>query len=277
LCEDIAFWRLVKLLCKPYIYKIMLSKNQARKIQALHLKKNRVSEGLFIAEGPKLSAEILRSGIIIKEIYATKEWLSHAEIPQLVPVTEISDDELKKISTLSTPNQVLMVCSTPVQEIDYNGIDSGINLYLDDIRDPGNLGTIIRLADWFGVSQVICSPGTAEVYSPKTIQSSMGSITRVKVVNCLFGDLLAGFKERRIAVPIYGALLEGENIYTAKQLAFGLIVIGNESNGISEDVISGLTHRIKIPASSKNGAESLNAAMAASLIVAEFYRRSLTC
>lgn len=255
----------------------MLSKNQAKKIQQLHLKKNRSEQGIFIAEGPKLAQEILGSEVRVLEIYGTKEWLQDFSNEKRTAITEISEEELKKISTLSTPNQVMLICETPVHRLDLARMQNELTLYLDDIRDPGNLGTIIRVADWFGVKQVICSPGTTEIYGPKTIQSSMGSVTRVKAISLDFTELLADMKENKIAIPVYGALLSGENIYTREKLLPGLLVIGNESNGISEKVISGLTDRIKIPASSKNGAESLNAAVATSLVIAEFFRRSEYC
>jgi TrmH family RNA methyltransferase len=257
----------------------MLSKNQVKKIQALHLKKNRVEQGLFIAEGPKLAEELIGSRIKVIEIFAVKSWLeNNAErIDESVAITCITEEELKKISTLSTPNQVVLNCEIPVAKIDYRSVAKELTIFLDDIRDPGNLGTIIRVADWFGVSQVICSEGCVEIYSPKTIMSSMGSISRVHVVTADFAEVTGNMKEQEIQVPVYGAVLSGENIYSKKELPRGLLVIGNESNGISEKVLAGLTHRIKIPSSSKNGAESLNAAIAASLVIAEFFRRQEYC
>ncbi|HWY36110.1 MAG TPA: RNA methyltransferase, partial [Nitrosopumilaceae archaeon] len=148
------------------------------------MKKFRTEEGLFLAEGIKIVDEMLRSEIEVKEVYATKNWMT--DYPRWmnddkVNITEVTEDELKKISTLSTPNQVLAVCVTPVRKIEYGKLRGNLTLFLDDIRDPGNLGTIIRTADWFGIRQIICSPGTAEIYSPKTIQSSMGSIVRVSI------------------------------------------------------------------------------------------------
>ncbi|MFL5752478.1 MAG: TrmH family RNA methyltransferase [Bacteroidia bacterium] len=257
----------------------MLSKNQVKQIQSLHLKKNRVEQGLFIAEGPKLSEEIIGSRIKVREIFALKNWLekNHEAIHGSIAVTSVAEEELKKISTLSTPNQVVVICEIPHAEIDYTLVEKELTVFLDDIRDPGNLGTIIRVADWFGLSQVICSEECVEVYSPKTIMSSMGSISRVNVVTADFAEVKRNLQDKGKHVPVYGAVLSGENIYSAKDLSPGLLVIGNESNGISEKVMRGLTHRIKIPSSSKNGAESLNAAIAASLVIAEFFRRQEHC
>jgi len=163
---------------------------------------------------------------------------------------------------------VLAIVKTAVQELDRSQLNSSTSLYLDDIRDPGNLGTIIRIADWFGIKQVFCSPNTAELYNPKTLQATMGAILRVNVITIPFIDLLPLLNN----TPIYGAILEGENIYTTS-LKHGLIVIGNEANGISNEVLKHINNHITIPAATSNGSESLNAANACAIICSEFHRQ----
>ncbi|MBI3518007.1 MAG: RNA methyltransferase [Bacteroidetes bacterium] len=250
----------------------MISKNQIKHIQSLHSKKNREEDGLFIVEGIKLVTEFIQhQKFEIAEVFATSEYIEHYKtllINNHIPYSEISTDELKKISLLITPNQVLAVVKSSGQSLDSDLLKSATSLYLDDIRDPGNLGTIIRIADWFGIKQVICSPTCTELYNPKTLQASMGAVLRVNVVSEAFEELLPKLS----GIPIYGAVLEGEPIYTS-QLTKGMIVIGNEANGISKDVLKHITHHITIPAANSNGSESLNAANACAIICSEFHRQ----
>ena len=175
---------------------------------------------------------------------------------------------MKKISLQTSPNQILAVVKAKKTQLNVERLNSSINLFLDDIRDPGNLGTIIRIADWFGIKQIICSPTSTELYNPKTLQASMGAVLRVNVVYVEFNELKTNLKD----VPIYGAVLNGQNIYTSA-LQHGLIVIGNEANGISENALSQVTHPITIPAAINNGSESLNAANACGMICSEFFRQ----
>lgn len=250
----------------------MISKNQIKYIQSLHSKKNREEEGLFTIEGIKLVTEFINhQKFTIKEVFATAEYLSnHKSILENTQISysEINLEELKKISLQTTPNQVLAIVKECQQTLNTEVLSSSTTLYLDDIRDPGNLGTIIRIADWFGIHQVICSPNCTELYNPKTLQASMGAVLRVHVVTQHFEELLPKLKH----VPIYGALLEGKNIYTS-ELKNGLIIIGNEANGISNEVLKHITHPITIPAATNNGSESLNAANACAIICSEFYRQ----
>jgi TrmH family RNA methyltransferase len=250
----------------------MISKNQIKHIQSLHSKKNREEEGLFIIEGVKLVSEFIHNQKFeIKELFGTTEYLSNHQdtlAKNKISYTEINSEELKKISLLTTPNQVLAVVNTISQELDISILNSGTSLFLDDIRDPGNLGTIIRIADWFGIKQVICSPNTTELYNPKTLQASMGAVLRVNVISLAFDKLLHKLNH----IPIYGAVLEGENIYTTS-LQHGLIIIGNEANGISNEVLKHITNHITIPAANSNGSESLNAANACAIICSEFHRQ----
>jgi TrmH family RNA methyltransferase len=236
----------------------MLTKNEIKYIQSLFHKKQRDEGGLFIAEGPKLASELINGLSNIKHIYATGKWLQRN--PGLkAPVTEISEIELSRISNLQTPNEVVIIAhqSIPAGEPIFK---KRLTLVLDGIQDPGNMGTIIRIADWFGVEQIICSSDCVEVYNPKVVQSTMGSILRV---NFWYKDFNAW--EQNIDVPVYGALLEGKNIYTTPKADEGVLVIGNESKGIREPLRLKITDPVTIP--KVGGAESLNAAVAAGIIV----------
>lgn len=250
----------------------MISKNQIKHIQSLHAKKNREEEGLFIVEGIKLVTEFINhQKFEIKEVFATIDFINNHKNElenHSISFTEITSDELKKISHLTSPNQVLAVVKTTEQELDANLLNHSTSLFLDDIRDPGNLGTIIRIADWFGIKQVICSPNCTELYNPKTLQASMGAVLRVNVISMNFEELITKIK----GLPIYGAVLEGDNIYTTS-LKHGLLVIGNEANGISKEVLKHISNKITIPAATSNGSESLNAANACAIICSEFHRQ----
>jgi TrmH family RNA methyltransferase len=250
----------------------MISKNQIKQIQALHLKKNRELENLFIVEGIKTVNEFLnQSKFPVKNVYATSNYLHEYENElqkNSIKYTEITEEELIKISTQQTPNQVLAVVEKSNNNIDSEYLNHQINLYLDDIRDPGNLGTIIRVADWFGIKQIICSPKTTEVYNPKTIQASMGAIIRVNVIYKNLVDIKSSLNN----VPLYASVLNGKNIYT-HPLKKGIIIIGNEANGISKEILDVANEFITIPAAQNNGSESLNAAIACSIICSEFHRQ----
>ncbi len=236
----------------------MLSKNELKYIQSLCQKKQRISERLFLAEGTKLVAELLEAGYPIKNIYALESWA--APLPDL-PITRISPIELEKISTLQTPNQVVVVAEQrePTGE---PVLKNKLTLVLDGIQDPGNLGTIIRIADWFGIDQIIASNDTVELYNPKVIQATMGSFLRVKIWYRELEELLT-----TINVPVYGALLNGTSMYATKPPKEALLVIGNESKGIRENILPYIKHAITIPRTGK--AESLNAAVATGILLAQ--------
>src|ERR1051326_702183 len=261
----------------------MLTKNQSKFIASLRLKKNRDESGLFVAEGAKIVNEILHSGIKVRQIYSSRNF-QLSIFNYHVEVVRIRESELKRISSLSTPNEVLAVCEIPEYKLDIPLLKKELSLVLETVQDPGNLGTIIRIADWFGIKNIICSPDTVEVYNPKVIQATMGSISRVKVHYCdlpsLFRDLDQGRaqepehkkkKNPSAGFPVYGALLDGENIYRQQLSTAGIIVMGNESKGISENILPYITHRISIP-NYGGGAESLNVAIATAVICAEFRR-----
>ncbi len=238
----------------------MLVKSQAKYIQSLGQKKHRDEEGMFIAEGPKIVAELLRTANV-QQVYALQEWIddNYGQIGK-TEVTAVSMAELEKISQLTTANQVLAVVKkfeTPASM----STKGTITLVLDTIQDPGNMGTIIRTADWFGVKQVVCSTDCADIYNPKVVQATMGSIARVKVI---YTDLVRWIATQT-DIRIYAAVLDGQDVTSMNKLKEGIIIIGNESKGISDVLLSHVNVRITIP--QKGGAESLNAAVAAGIIL----------
>ena len=240
----------------------MLGKSRLKYIQSLGHKKQREEEGLFIAEGPKMAEEML-AGMpsLVQEVFGLEEWIGavSGKYPAIT-FTTVSEDELARMSQLTTPNQALLVLKIPppVQTIDARG---KVTLVLDTIQDPGNLGTIIRIADWFGVQQIVCSEATADLYNPKVVQSTMGSIVRVNVMYTALQPWLLASN----AVPAYAAALEGRSIRETGRLEEGIIIIGNESKGIAPEIMKLVQNRITIPR--VGGAESLNAAVATGIIL----------
>lgn len=240
----------------------MLVKQKIKYIQTLGQKKFRQEEGLFIAEGPKLVKELLEAdAAAVQEVYGLNDWIEeNASLLAKTTVTTITETELERISQFSTANKVLAIVqqyATSERIIAKNQVI----LALDTIQDPGNLGTIIRIADWFGVSQIICSLDSADLYNPKVVQSTMGSIARVKVNYTDLEQWLGLQKD----VPVYAASLDGQDITSLKKIKEGIIIIGNESKGISASILQFATDRITIP--SKGKAESLNAAVATGIIL----------
>ena len=240
----------------------MLSKSQAKYIQSLGHKKVRDEEGVFIAEGPKIVSEILASARAnIIQIYALQEWIAaYKNDCNGIDIIEVDENDLTKISQLTTPNKVLAVVKKQETK-EFFSLKGTVSLVLDTIQDPGNLGTIIRTADWFGIEQIICSRECAEMYNPKVVQSTMGSIVRVKV---LYTDLAPWLGEQK-DIFIYAAALEGQNVTAMKKITEGLIIIGNESKGIHPEILKMANVKITIP--QKGKAESLNAAVATGIIL----------
>jgi RNA methyltransferase, TrmH family len=256
----------------------MLSRNQVKYINSLKLKKQREKHLQFIAEGSKLVLELLDSDHHVCEIFATSEWIDfHASgfHPDKVRPTSVTEDELSRVTALTSPSPVLAIVSIPETIIDPGSFTRKLTLALEEIRDPGNLGTIIRIADWFGIDSVICSETTVDLYNPKVVQATMGSIARVPVnyTNLAgFLSVVAG------SLNIYGSFLEGENIYTSELTSNGIIIIGNESKGISASVAKFVTGKLHIPSFSTGKgsaarAESLNASIATAILCSEFKRR----
>jgi len=234
----------------------VITKNQIKFIKSLSLKKNRIKEQLFIAEGEKVVSELLRSDFEIKNIYATKEWKVSND-----NITQISNAELQRISNLKSPNKVLAVVQFKNHKIIKH---DGITLVLDEINDPGNLGTIIRMCDWFGVKQIICSKNTVDIFNPKVVQSAMGSAFRVQVN---YTDLENYLSE--IKTPIYGAFMDGKNLKEVKLPKSAHLVLGNEANGISAEINKLITDKVAIK-NIGNSAESLNVAVATSILLHVF-------
>lgn len=251
----------------------MLSKNKIKYIRSLELKKNRKEEQVFVAEGHKLVDDLL-GHFSCRLILATPDWLTkHTEVIA-DEIVEVSQDELSRVSSLKTPQDVLAIFEQPNYTVDIHVVSDSLCLALDDVQDPGNLGTIIRLADWFGIEHIFCSFGTVDVYNPKTIQATMGALARVKIHYCHLPSLLASLGE----LPIYGTFLDGENIYAETLSPHGLIIMGNEGNGISPEVASCVNKRLLIPnyPPQRETSESLNVATATAIICAEFRRRVIT-
>ena len=239
----------------------MVTKSELKYIQSLSDKKVRLETGCFIAEGVKLVGEMIAAGYPLKAVYALDSW----ESPDAtLEVTRIEAFELEKMSMLQTPNQVLAVAMMP-QKKETLDLAGPLTIVLDGIQDPGNMGTIIRTADWFGITQIVASEDTVDVYNPKVIGATMGSFMRVQVS---YKNLAAWLPT--IKLPVYGALLEGENVFTIKTSQQGLLVIGSEGKGIRENIIDFVTHPVTIPKT--GGAESLNAGIAAGIIVAQLTR-----
>ena len=248
-----------------------LSKNRIKYIHSLELKKNRKADKVFLAEGPKLVGD-LSGHFPCCFLVATSEWLSQNHHLPLTDVTEVSEEELSRASLLKTPQQVLAVFKQPEDETDASVIGRSLCLALDDVQDPGNLGTIIRLADWFGIEHIFCSPNTVDAYNPKTVQATMGGIARVKLHYTPLPALIGSLTD----IPVYGTFLDGENIYGQPLSENGLIVMGNEGNGIGEEVRQLINRKLYIPnyPADRETSESLNVAIATAVVCAEFRRQA---
>jgi len=238
----------------------MLSKNQLKFIQGLKKKKNRQAEHLFLAEGIKVVEELLGSSFKLKKLYGTEAYSNPFKIKEYQLIT---DKELQLISDFSTPNQVLGIFEIPSVK---DPIHKGLTVLLDDINDPGNLGTIIRLCDWFGISQLICSKNTVDCYNQKVVQASMGSLARVSVI---YMDLKSYLKEEKRTV--YGTFLNGDNLYQCVLESDAVLIFGNEANGISDAIAALVTKKLTIPQFGQQQlTESLNVAMATAIFLSEF-------
>lgn len=262
----------------------MISNNQKKLIRQLRMKKYRDSSALFIAEGAKIVADMLHKGIKHHTLFCTERGisdLSDLDIHISSNVTMADETEMKEFSEMSHATSVLAVLHKPTNNIieaDYltemlNGPTDTLVLALDDIQDPGNMGTIIRIADWFGIHNILLSPTCADPFGPKTVQASMGAVARAEITQT---NLATFFKSLKNNVPIYGTVLEGENIYRADLSQNGIILMGNEGHGLSQEVLMSLTHRLLIPsypAETVTTSESLNVAAATAVVLSEFRRR----
>lgn len=250
----------------------MVSKALLKQTKQLHLKKFRNERNCFIVEGDKLLLELLNSDFQVVHLFVTKEWHQANTITsRKFDVHEVTDNELAEISSLESPNSGLAVVEQPSRDA-FKIIAGNNYLALDGIRDPGNMGTLLRIADWFGISGIFCSEDTVEAFNPKVVQASMGSIFRIPVVT---RDLNILLREEINSSGVYGAMLNGESIYKTPLTKGWTLVIGNESAGIREALIPVIKNRVTIPfyGPADERPESLNAAVAAAVICAEFCRQ----
>lgn len=244
-----------------------MTKQEIQFVRLLADKRNRDQEQLFIAEGDKLITEIIASGLKVRNIYAIEGHLSgKAEV--------VSAKEMERISQLKTASSSLAVVEQPRHKTPTTAPTNALCIALDGVQNPGNLGTIIRLADWFGVEDIFCSQDTADCFNPKVVQATMGAILRVRVHYLHLADFLA--RTAAAGTPIYGTMLDGENIYSTHLTPNGVIVMGNEGKGVSAECARSFTHRLLIPSypPERQGSESLNVAMATGIVCAEFRRRT---
>ena len=257
----------------------MLSKNKIKYINSLKLKKHRTYEKKFLIEGKKLLKEIIASDIKITTIIGKENWLQR-EIKNLnfssdVEIIPAGEKDLSRISNLHTPQEAIGIAEIPTRKWPEKEISKELSLVIDNIQDPGNMGTIIRLADWFGIKNLICSKNTVDVYNPKVIQSTMGAISKVKVH---YTDLTAFLSEcsSTYNLEIFGTFTNGENIYKSSLPQKGLLVIGNEGSGISPELNSYFTKKLKIPdyPGNQSHSESLNVGTATAILLSEFRRRA---
>lgn len=247
----------------------MLSKAKIKWIHSLEMKKFRNEYGLFLAEGHKLVGDLLPL-LSCRFLAATPKWLAQHPATKADEICEVSDEELRRASIQQHPQEVLAVFEIPQHQLSIDELNKSLSLALDGVQDPGNLGTIIRIADWFGIENVICSKDTVDAYNPKTIQASMGAIGRVKVHYCLLPELF-----KQVQVPLFGTFLEGENIYHKTLPAQGIIVMGNEGKGVSKEVAALVDEKLFIPnfPLERQGSESLNVSTATAIVCSEFRRR----
>lgn len=270
----------------------MLSKAKIKYVRSLEQKKFRRQEGAFVAEGTKTVGDLM-DVMEPKLILATRQWIDAQAILPQCELIEVSDEELRKVSFQQHPQQVMAVfpmevtpegspeknsTQSPQDETGYAVAGkwnrSALALALDGVQDPGNLGTIIRIADWFGINTIYCSNDTADAFNPKVVQATMGSIARVHIIYC---DLLQLLDTLPVGTPVYGTLLDGENIYRQTLTAHGLIIMGNEGKGISTAVAAKVNRRLLIPnfPEGRQTADSLNVAVATAITCAEFRRQNI--
>ncbi|MBQ8007906.1 MAG: RNA methyltransferase [Bacteroidaceae bacterium] len=247
-----------------------ISKNRIKYIHSLEQKKTRREEGVFVAEGPKVTGDLLES-FMCRYLAATAEWMeTHPEV-QALEKDITTREELQRASLLKTPQDVIAIFNQRQENTDTSVVSNQLCLALDDVQDPGNLGTIIRIADWFGIEHIFCSNSTADVYNPKVVQATMGALARVHVHYVSLIEMIKGLK----GIPVFGTLLDGQNIYDQELSQHGLIVMGNEGNGITPEVRKFINRKLYIPnyPLGRSTSESLNVAVATAIACAEFRRR----
>lgn len=251
----------------------MLTNNKIKLIKSLNQKKVRRELGLFLVEGEKMVKELLESQFETEEVFALQQYIDELNYNGNIEITAVNQKDLERISMLKTPNKVVAIAKIP-QIGDAAKINNGLSIALENVQDPGNLGTIVRTAAWFGIKNVYCSPETVDIYNPKVIQSTMGAIFKVNVQYC---DLaLLAEKAKKVGVALYGTRLDGRNIYNADLKKDAIIFMGNESKGLSAALSQMMSENLKIPtyANAENDMESLNVSIATAIVCAEFRRRN---
>ncbi len=252
----------------------MISRQKIEFIRSLAHKKDREQAGCFVAEGEKIVFDLLKTDLNLLEVYCTGEILSTCEsIIKSKSAIQLSHKEMERISAFKNPSSILALFRIPIVKKVTEDTFPGINIVLDGIQDPGNLGTIVRMADWFGISNIFCSPECADLYNPKCVQATMGALARVHVHYLDLTELLKMAAEFK--VPVYGTFMEGENLYKTELAEKALIILGSEGKGISDKFLPFLIKKISIPAYpvGRKELESLNVAVSAAIICAEFRRR----
>ncbi len=252
----------------------MLSKSTIKLIKSLGLKKYRTKENLFLVEGDKMVLEVIQSCLQIRELILAPDFQYRDKIQNknISKITEVEYRELKQCSFLKNPQSSMAICEIPAKKSLPETLSSGLSIYLDGVQDPGNMGTIIRICDWFDIEHVFCSPDTVDLYNPKVIQASMGSFNRIHLMECNFEEM------QKVAAisntSIFGAFMDGNNIYKEELPLNALLVVGNEGNGIRKEVETFVDKRISIPNLSTKSvkAESLNVSVATAIICSEFKR-----
>lgn len=244
-----------------------MTKAEIQLVRSLADKRARTQTGFFVAEGEKLIGELRGSHLRVRKIFALDGVFVGPDVETVAP------REMERLTLLKTAGNSVAVVEMPDYELDLRGLRGNLTLALDDIQNPGNLGTIIRLADWFGIQDIVCSESTADCFNPKVVQATMGAIVRVRVHYTDLAAFLAGASA--LPLSVYGTFLEGENIYRSKLSATGIVVMGNEGRGVTDAVARAVTHRLFIPPypAGRLGSESLNVAMATGIICSEFRRR----
>ena len=249
----------------------MISRNLAKYIHSLELKKNRKKEKAFVAEGGKIVEELLPHFQPLV-ILGLSSWMDAQAWDSISPCERytVTYEELERVSFLQHPQQVIAVFALPDEAASFEIANNQLYLALDGVQDPGNMGTIIRIADWYGIKTIICSETTADAYNPKVVQASMGSIARVRMIYTPLQPFLSSLPQH---YPVYGTLLHGENIYTTQLTKHGIIVMGNEGNGIGKETQQHITRSLTIPRfNADEGPESLNVAIATAIVCSEFRR-----
>ena len=244
-----------------------MTKAEIQLVRALADKRGRAEHGLFVAEGEKLIGELRTSHLRVRKLFALEGVFEGPGVETVAP------RDMERLSLLKTAGNSLALIEIPRYELNTEALKGRLTLALDDVQNPGNLGTIIRLADWFGITDILCSPGTADCFNPKVVQATMGAVIRVRVHYTELAPQLAAAAAQ--GIPVYGTFLEGENIYGAKLTPEGIVVMGNEGRGVTEPVARTVTRKLFIPPwpADRRGSESLNVAMATGIICSEFRRR----